>query len=70
MFFPFFVDYLIKVYHGRTLIMKEMVILPDGSVIYLAVSDYWFNSSLHKYETCIVYKGVNYIMHFYNNFWA
>lgn len=50
--------------------MKEMVILPDGSVVYMIVSDYEFDSVVQKYRAEIEYKGAKYVMYFYNNFWA
>lgn len=50
--------------------MKEMVILPDGSVVYMIVSDYEFDVVVNKYRAEIVYKGITHVMHFYNNFWA
>lgn len=50
--------------------MKEMIILPDGSVVYMIVSDYEFDAAVQKYRAEIVYKGITHVMHFYNNFWA
>lgn len=50
--------------------MKEMVILPDGKVVYLVVADYVFDDEVQKYKAEVVYKAISYIVHFYNNFWA
>lgn len=50
--------------------MKEMVLLPDGSRIYSVVSDYVLDESCNKYKAEIEHKGIKYVVHFYNNFWA
>lgn len=50
--------------------MKEMVILSDGSVVHMIVSNYEFGVVAQKYRAEIVHKGIKYVMHFYNSFWA
>lgn len=50
--------------------MKEMIILPNGKVIYRVVSDYQLDATSGKYRAEIEYEGTIHIVHFYNNFWA
>ena len=50
--------------------MKEMIIFPDGTYVYLVVSDWVFDNAFGKYKAEIEWKGVVYTMHYYRHFWA
>lgn len=47
-----------------------MIILPDGSTIRQVVSEYSLDTDKGMYVARIEHKGITYVVHFYNNFWA